>query len=215
MSTTLSRRMFLAAWTGTLAAFAAACQSQAVPVPAAPTSGAAAKPAAATPGQAATAAPVPTSAPAPASAPTSAPAATAAPAVVTTAGGLPPVARNETLIMTVSDTFTQFQDAPLANPFLRAIQRNGWHFMYEPLFFWNPYWTRDVKWPVGLPGNEARVPWLAESAAYSADSSQLMVKLRSGVTWSDGQPFTARDIVFTLNMLKDNSPDLLFAFDMK
>jgi len=183
MSRLLSRRLFLATWTGTVAAFAVGCQSQAVPLAA------------------------PTSRAAPAS--TSAPAATVAPV------GMPSVARSETLIMTVSDTFTQFQDASLANPFLRATQRTGWHFMFEPLFFWNPYWTPDVKWPVGLPGNEARIPWLAESATYNADSSQLSVKLRSGVTWSDGQPFTARDVVFTLNMLKANSPDLLFAFDMK
>ena len=71
------------------------------------------------------------------------------------------------------------------------------------------------KWPVGSAGQGGRVPWLAESATYNADSSQLTVKLRKGVTWSDGQPFTARDIVFTVNMLKANSPDLLFAFDMK
>ena len=43
----------------------------------------------------------------------------------------------------------------------------------------------------------------------------MTVKLRKGVTWSDGQPFTAQDVVFTLNMLKANSPDLLYAFDMK
>ncbi|HLZ30703.1 MAG TPA: ABC transporter substrate-binding protein [Chloroflexota bacterium] len=196
MSNTLSRRLFLAAWTGTLAAFAAACQSQAVPV--------------------APAAPAPTTAPAPTPATAAAPStSTAAPAVAATPGGLSPVARNETFIMTVSDTFTQFQDATLANPFLRAQQRTGWHFMFEPLFYWNPYWTRDVQWPVGLPGNEARIPWLAETAAYNTQSSELNIKLRSGVTWSDGQPFTARDVVFTLNMLKDNSPDLLYAFDMK
>jgi peptide/nickel transport system substrate-binding protein len=191
MSGMVSRRGFLAVWTGALAAFAAACQSQAVPVPT----------------TAPAAAPTTSAAPAPA--------ATTAAAVAPASGGLAPVARNETLIMTVSDTFNQFQDASLANPFLRATQRNGWHFMFEPLFFWNPYRTQDVSWPPGVPGNEARIPWLAESATYSPDSTQLTVKLRPGITWSDGQLFTARDIVFTLNMLKENSPDLLFAFDMK
>ena len=199
MSRSLSRRAFLATWGSAIAGIAVACQSQAVPLP----------PTAATP---ASSGPSPTSAPATA-APASAP--TVAPTAVAASGGLTPVARNETLIMTVSDTFGQFQDASLANPFLRATQRTGWHFAFEPLFFWNPYRNQDVQWPAGLPGNEARIPWLAENATYNADSSELTLKLRSGVTWSDGQPFSARDLVFTLNMLKDNAPDLLFAFDMK
>jgi peptide/nickel transport system substrate-binding protein len=215
MSRILSRRTFLVTWSAAAAAFVAGCQSQAVPVPpAAPTTPPAAKPtsapAAATTAPAAAAptpaAAAPTTAAAPAAAPTAVP---AAPASVSS------VARNETFIMTVSDTFNQFQDATLSNPFLRGQQRTGWHFMYEPLFFWNPYWTQAVTWPVGLPDNPGRVPWLAESAAYNADSSELTIKLRKGVTWSDGKPFTAQDVVFTLNMLKANSPDLLYAFDMK
>ncbi|MBV9546693.1 MAG: ABC transporter substrate-binding protein [Chloroflexi bacterium] len=210
MSSPISRRVFLTTWSGALIAIAAACQSQEVPVaPASTAAPAAAAPTAgptstSAPAAAATAAPAaaPTSAPAPAAAPTS------APAVSTN------VARTDTLIMTVSDTFGQFQDATLANPFLRATQRTGWHFMFEPLFFWNPYWTSAVTWPAGLPNEPARIPWLAENATYNADSSQLTIKLRQGVTWSDGQPFTAQDVLFTLNMLKANSPDLLFAFDM-
>ncbi|MDQ6671744.1 MAG: hypothetical protein M3069_13545 [Chloroflexota bacterium] len=83
------------------------------------------------------------------------------------------IPRNQTLIMSLSDTFNQFQDASLANSFLRAAQHTGWHFMFEPLFFGNPYWTPDVKWPVGLPGNEARIPWLAESVTYNATVHSL------------------------------------------
>ena len=216
MSRILSRRTFLATWSGALAAFAAACQSQAVPVaPLATAPPAASAPTAAPAAQATAPAAKPTAAAAAqatapaAAAPTTAPAAQAAP------GNPATVARNETLIMTVSDTFNQFQDATLSNPFLRAQQRTGWHFMYEPFFFWNPYWTDAVKWPMGLADNPGRVPWLAETATYNADSSELTIKLRKGVTWSDGQPFTAKDVVYTLNMLKDNSPDLLFSFDMK
>ena len=33
---------------------------------------------------------------------------------------------------------------------------------------------------------------------------RLTVKLRDGVTWSDGEPFTADDVVFTYDMLREN-----------
>jgi peptide/nickel transport system substrate-binding protein len=54
------------------------------------------------------------------------------------------------------------------------------------------------------------IPWLAESYKYSADFTSLSVKLRDGVTWNDGQPFTADDVVFTYALLKAN-PTLAWA----
>ncbi len=48
------------------------------------------------------------------------------------------------------------------------------------------------------------VPWLAESYEYSDDFMAITVKLRDGVKWSDGEPFTADDIVFTYEMLRNN-----------
>ncbi len=47
-------------------------------------------------------------------------------------------------------------------------------------------------------------PWLAESYEYNDDYSQLTVHLRDGVTWSDGEPFTSEDIVFTYDLLRAN-----------
>jgi peptide/nickel transport system substrate-binding protein len=148
------------------------------------------------------------------------PAAAAQPAASPTAPAPTPatlanVARNETVIMSVSDIFNQFQDAALANPFLRGQQRTGWHIVYEPLCFYNRYWTREVTWPKGLAGKETEIPWLAESYQYNKDSTELTMKLRPGVTWSDGLPFGAKDVAFTLNMLRENSPELVFSFDMK
>lgn len=45
-------------------------------------------------------------------------------------------------------------------------------------------------------------PWLAQSYQVSADAKSITFHLRQDVTWSDGQPFTANDVAFTLNMLK-------------
>jgi hypothetical protein len=60
--------------------------------------------------------------------------------------------------MTVSDTFNQFQDATLSNPFLRAQQRTGWHFMYEPFFFWNPTGPMRCRSGRWVSRTEGRIP---------------------------------------------------------
>ncbi len=41
------------------------------------------------------------------------------------------------------------------------------------------------------------VPMLAESAAFNDAGTELRITLRSGVEWSDGQPFTADDVVYS------------------
>lgn len=45
-------------------------------------------------------------------------------------------------------------------------------------------------------------PWLATSHAYSDGGKTLTFKLREGVTWSDGKPFTADDVVYSLQQHK-------------
>ena len=52
------------------------------------------------------------------------------------------------------------------------------------------------------------IPWLATSYEYNDDFTELTVNLREGVKWSDGEPFNAEDVVFTIQMLKDNAPAL-------
>ena len=52
------------------------------------------------------------------------------------------------------------------------------------------------------------IPWQGESYTYNADFTQVTLKLRDGVTWCDGEKFTADDVKYTLEMLRDNSPDL-------
>ncbi|GAB2882804.1 ABC transporter substrate-binding protein [Uliginosibacterium flavum] len=48
------------------------------------------------------------------------------------------------------------------------------------------------------------VPNVAESWTTNTDSSEYTFKLRRGMKWSDGSPFTADDILFTMNDLLGN-----------
>lgn len=61
--------------------------------------------------------------------------------------------------------------------------------IYETLLFFNRF---DGKY-TGM---------LASNYSISSDGLQITFNLRPGVQWSDGQPFTSADVLFTLNMLK-------------
>ena len=51
------------------------------------------------------------------------------------------------------------------------------------------------------------IPSLAESWSVSADGRTITFKLRTGVKWHDGQPFTSADVKFSiLDVLKKNHP---------
>ena len=43
-----------------------------------------------------------------------------------------------------------------------------------------------------------------ENGGISADGKTVTVKLRQGVKWQDGVPFTAKDVAFTWNYIIDN-----------
>jgi peptide/nickel transport system substrate-binding protein len=77
---------------------------------------------------------------------------------------------------------------PIFNPYLPGSQGGG-GTIFEPLFFYNTV------------RSEAPRPRLGESFSWNDDGTELSITLRSGVKWSDGQPFTAKDVVFTLNMI--------------
>ncbi|HEX4788834.1 MAG TPA: ABC transporter substrate-binding protein [Actinospica sp.] len=50
-------------------------------------------------------------------------------------------------------------------------------------------------------------PWLATGYTWGDGGKSLTFKLRSGVKWSDGQPFTSADVVFTFDkMISDPTP---------
>ncbi|MGZ5907987.1 MAG: ABC transporter substrate-binding protein [Reyranella sp.] len=55
----------------------------------------------------------------------------------------------------------------------------------------------------GKPQNSPQdiVPDLAKSWSWSADNKDLTFKLQEGVRWHDGQPFTAKDVVCTFDLV--------------
>src|SRR5215471_18162708 len=126
-----------------------------------------------------------------------APAAAAGPARAVRAQQIPDVPRNRTLIMAGlgGEHFGGYTDLGNYNSFQPDISRSGWtQAATEGLFYYN------------MLGDDF-IPWLAEGYSYNSDYTQLVVNLRNGVEWSDGQPFTARDVVFTLGLLQQH-PEL-------
>jgi peptide/nickel transport system substrate-binding protein len=137
----------------------------------------------------------PNATPSPSSAATSAPASTApsesAPASTAPSGE---ATRAETVVV---KSFRK-PDALVANTYIAssdALISDGIHqLVNEPLFYFD-YAKGDV------------VPWTAESYEYNADNTELTIHLRNGVTWQDGTPFTAEDVVFTLEqVIKAEAP---------
>ena len=83
-----------------------------------------------------------------------------------------------------------------SNPFLNTSSARslGYAFaIYEPLAQVN-----------AVRPSDKPTPWLATAWEWNADSTAVTLTARDGVTWSDGQPFTAEDIAFSLRIRKDN-----------
>jgi peptide/nickel transport system substrate-binding protein len=79
------------------------------------------------------------------------------------------------------------------NPFVNHpnTSRTGTYgFLYEPLVFVNRF-TAEEK------------PWLASSYTLAKDATSISFTIRQGVKWNDGQAFTAEDVLFTFNVLKN------------
>ncbi len=86
------------------------------------------------------------------------------------------------------------------NPFNSSVLGPGITFalMYEPLEYVNI-----------LQSGNPPVPMLASSSQWSNGFKTLTFTIRNGVTWSDGKPFSAADVVYTFNAMKsDKAIDL-------
>jgi peptide/nickel transport system substrate-binding protein len=121
-------------------------------------------------------------------------AATAATPGAAAASGLKDVAREKTVIMVFGGDGTQFTDVGIVNPYATgSTHQMGNNALYEPLYYYSAF-------------ADEYIPWLATSYEHNEDFTELVITLREGVEWSDGTPFTANDVVFTLQMLSDNAP---------
>jgi ABC-type transport system substrate-binding protein len=88
--------------------------------------------------------------------------------------------------------------SPLTDNFnpLSATASTGWNLhatdlIYEPLFLFNL-----------MQPSQAPVPMLATAYQWSPDGKTLTLTTRSGVKWSNGQAFSAADVAFTFNLIK-------------
>ncbi|SDG60997.1 peptide/nickel transport system substrate-binding protein [Lentzea fradiae] len=74
------------------------------------------------------------------------------------------------------------------NPYA-PTQIEGPGTIYEPLFFYN------------IASDGPPKPMLGTAFEWNADGTELSITLRDDATWSDGQKFTSKDVVFTLDMV--------------
>jgi len=61
--------------------------------------------------------------------------------------------------------------------------------IYEPLIIYNR-------------ATGSIIPWLATAYEWAANNTRLRFSIRPGVLWSDGTPFSARDVVFTFDLMR-------------
>src|SRR6185437_939641 len=102
------------------------------------------------------------------------------------------IPRNRTLILIKNGGRDgRWVDYDLWNPYsIGSNHQNGPNIMCEPLAYYSAFADKTYL-------------WLAESYEYTPDFRQLTIKTRQGVNWSDGAPFTAEDVAYTFNSLRD------------
>jgi peptide/nickel transport system substrate-binding protein len=140
------------------------------------------------------AAPVATTAPVvPPAAISTTPAATAPPAA-RSAGRLPDVPRNHTLVLGWGAQSPIGVTNPWAAP--GYTHQEGNNLLWEGLSYYAIFADKEI-------------PWLADRMEYTKpDFTELTIKLNTQATWSDGVPITSKDVVFTFQgqMKNDKLP---------
>jgi peptide/nickel transport system substrate-binding protein len=104
------------------------------------------------------------------------------------------VPRNRTLILRWAGQAGRYVEDQLWSGYpVGASHQNGLGILHEPLAFYSAFADKTI-------------PWLAESWEYNADFTELRIKTRTGITWSDGAPFSSADVVATINAVRDAGP---------
>src|SRR5258708_38569325 len=115
------------------------------------------------------------------------------------------VPRNRTFISQGWDFYNQVPSPTNFSPYAGVLlhQRNSLHYTVNEMLFYTNHNTNQI------------IPWQAESYRYNDGFTEITVKIRNGVKWSDGQAFTADDVVFTIDMLKAVAPTLVLSSAIK
>jgi peptide/nickel transport system substrate-binding protein len=117
--------------------------------------------------------------------------------------GLPQVARDKTMILVWGGREGRWVDWDLWNPYsIGSNHQNGPNLIYEPLAYYSAFADKTYM-------------WLAESYEFAEDFKRLTIKTRSGINWSDGKPFSAEDVAYTLNTLRDIGPKVRWGIDVQ
>jgi len=126
------------------------------------------------------------------------------PAGVASAAELALIPRDKTMtLIGINSRDGRWVDYELWNPYaVGANHQNGPNLIYEPLAYYSAFPDKTYM-------------WLAESFAYSPDFKQLTIKTRQGIKWSDGTPFSAEDVAYTFNMLRDLGPKVKWGVDVQ
>jgi peptide/nickel transport system substrate-binding protein len=113
------------------------------------------------------------------------------------------IPRNKTMILIgINSRDGRWVDYELWNPYaIGANHQNGPNLIYEPLAYYSAFAD---KWYM----------WLAESYQFTPNFKQLTIKTRQGITWSDGTPFSAEDVAYTMNSLRDLGPKVKWGVDV-
>src|SRR5437879_6415085 len=114
------------------------------------------------------------------------------------------VPRNRTLTLVWSGSREgRWIDYELWNPYaIGSNHQNGPGILYEPLAYYSAFADKEYL-------------WLAESYKYSPDFKELTIRTRSGIKWSDGTPFSAEDVTYTLDSLKELGPKVRWGVDVQ
>ena len=113
------------------------------------------------------------------------------------------VPRNRTLTLVWTGQRGRWVDHELWNPYaIGANHQSGPGIFYEPLAYYSAFADKEYL-------------WLAQSYTYSPDFKELTIKTRSGIRWSDGVPFSAEDVAYTLNSLRDLGPKVRWGVDVQ
>lgn len=111
-------------------------------------------------------------------------------------------AREKTMILVWGGREGRWVDYDLWNPYsIGSNHQNGPNLIYEPLAYYSAF-------------ADKMYMWLAESYQFSPDFKQLTIKTRSGIKWSDGVAFSAEDVAYTLNSLRDLGPKVRWGVDV-